>query len=766
MKKIIVIILGLFLVLGIAGCNSDGSEMDINLDEFIAKPTNLTIVGTTLSWNEVEDASGYIVYANDEEVDKIKTNSFDFSSLTGDVLVFQVRTRAPRGMQDSPLSVKLAYVVNKTEEVASVRTALAQSNMPLSDEFAEELVNKGMLSLEVQALVDEMDNFGDSMDDVDSFEGMMLALRALVGEMDNIEAVVSAFVKTELVPYLEELIEMEESNIDMWENEFDDPYNWYDEEYVQEKIDSIQMQIDAYEDLIDEIEADPDSIVLAITSTINYFISVEAMISDDLISLIDGLAETDSPSDLSAAELLNVKTEIVYVLRETMPTEEEVTLVMELVDLVSSLSGTTLNYDTAVENYKGKMAAQTLYSVEAFTNFLDVFDEAFFEEFLGFVSDEEMSDEMMSAEMFIMIVEYFNTFYDDNQDLFDTIGEIFTEEEQEALFDEYITVLSNMEGQEDMEAMFTSMDFQQLLDLQMMFEDSFGVVLDAFVESDGEIVRQIAISNTYYAYDLVNEATGETYANRTRVYEARELTNLDVMSEALYLVDAFLQSLDADGLNEMTSFLLDSIFESILAQFGMMTDMRGAELPFTTLEITAAKDAIAVGLEAANQDILTFSQNLVEYMVDEEVLQQYKVVLGNIHSYYATEYGSDYDSDYNLDMYMDDYSSNAELIFVAGVYDDFMTSRNRGTLDDILVVVFDTLGDADLLEITGLSTQEVTDMETAIADVLDLFNEDFANLKDLDYTNLNAGDLADIEAFKTEVETAVMAIYFGDQEKY
>jgi hypothetical protein len=474
----------------------------------------------------------------------------------------------------------------------------------------------------------------------------------------------------------------------------DDPYTWYSYDYLQTQIDQYQMQIDAYEDLIDQIETNPDTIVLAITSTIEYFISIEEMINDDLVSLVDGLANVQEPTDLNVDELVDIKEEIVSILRETMPTEEEMVLVLEVMDLVSSLSGTTVNYDSVVENYKGKMAAQSLYSLEAFINFLDTFDKAFFEAFKALSVNEDLTEPMYGAEVGILVVKYFNTFYDDNENLLDTINEVFTDEEQLALFDEYKDIMSLMDGTdyESVAGMLDAMNFQQLLDLQVIFEDSFGALLDASVDSDGEIVRQMVISQSFSWRDYSNFATGIEYSTDTAFEEARQLANFDLMSEVFVMLNAFVQSMDPDELNEVTSFMLDSIFVGIMPQFIGADSYY--EFPFTESDITDAKDVVQDGLDLASEDLLTFLQAALEYVVDEDVWQNYKVVLQDGFDYFASEYGADYRGEYNPEFWDDEYDMNASLIFAAGIYDDFMTSRNRGTLDDILEVVFDTMSDS------------------------------------------------------------------------
>ena len=163
MKKLFLVFIMLFSVLGIAACGGNPSEIEISYDEQIAFPTNLTIDGKTLSWDAVVDAAGYYVYADGEEVKEVKTNSYDFSSLDGTRIIFTVVTKAPKGMQDSAQSASVAYVENKEQEVTAMQLAL-EENLPmeLDPGFAEELVNKGMLASEFEDMVDAFMTFVDT----------------------------------------------------------------------------------------------------------------------------------------------------------------------------------------------------------------------------------------------------------------------------------------------------------------------------------------------------------------------------------------------------------------------------------------------------------------------------------------------------------------------------------------------------------------------------------------------------------------------------
>jgi len=230
------------LVFGFAGCNSSASELELDMDEFIGSPTNLVITGTQLSWDAVPEASGYIVYANSLEVDKVSTNAYDFSSLDGDKLIFQVRTRAPRGMQDSALSASIAFVSNKTEEIANINFSLESHGYSdiLGEGFAQELVNKGMIGSEVESMLVSMDNLLLSFGTAETYPDYYALIDGFMSSFDNIEALVSAFVKTVLVEMLQEQIDELEDQIEYGSGEY----------FIQQS----QIELDAMQSLLDEIQ--------------------------------------------------------------------------------------------------------------------------------------------------------------------------------------------------------------------------------------------------------------------------------------------------------------------------------------------------------------------------------------------------------------------------------------------------------------------------------------------------------------------------------
>ncbi|HOH18666.1 MAG TPA: hypothetical protein PK087_05025, partial [Bacilli bacterium] len=103
-KKLLFIFLLIFSVFGLAACDGDDTP-DVDKTESVDVPINLAISGKVLTWDAVEKATGYIVYVNDVEKKTVTTTSYDFSSLSGENLIFQVVAKAPKGMNNSAKSV-------------------------------------------------------------------------------------------------------------------------------------------------------------------------------------------------------------------------------------------------------------------------------------------------------------------------------------------------------------------------------------------------------------------------------------------------------------------------------------------------------------------------------------------------------------------------------------------------------------------------------------------------------------------------------------
>ncbi|HPJ23486.1 MAG TPA: hypothetical protein PK113_01115, partial [Bacillota bacterium] len=167
MKKVYILTLSLLMVFLFIGCNKETTNdtetslvttenTDVVTEEIttgftpvegdlhVVYPENLVIEGRTLYWDPVENAQAYAVFINGEWAANVETNSYNFTELGENKLIFQVMTKAEIGYGDSGMSVRIAYNPNRIAEIASVDAYLETVNMSGTPGFAEELVNKVM----------------------------------------------------------------------------------------------------------------------------------------------------------------------------------------------------------------------------------------------------------------------------------------------------------------------------------------------------------------------------------------------------------------------------------------------------------------------------------------------------------------------------------------------------------------------------------------------------------------------------------------------
>src|SRR5690554_1466313 len=263
MKKIVLVFLLVVSVFALAACKRGGTDLDLNYDEQIDAPTALKISGNMLSWNSVKDAKGYIIYINDVKVDTVDTNSYDFSSEIEDRMIFKVVTKAPRGMQDSVASVTIAYVKNKDAEISAIIDYIIDNDMSMSDEFAAELVNKGMLADEFTTMMDSMETLIDDMPYASDLDDMYQLLDEAMDDVTNIEALVSAIVKTMLPEQIDDEIYWLEQDVVYYTELLSQDWGW-NAEYYQSRIDDLNTQIEALKDLKAEIITNSDNVVQSI----------------------------------------------------------------------------------------------------------------------------------------------------------------------------------------------------------------------------------------------------------------------------------------------------------------------------------------------------------------------------------------------------------------------------------------------------------------------------------------------------------------------
>ncbi len=730
MKKIILALLVVVISFGIFSCNNDGSNLDISENEFIVAPTNLSISDKVLSWDSVEDAKGYIVFADGEEVDTVKSTSYDFSDLEGDCIIFQVKTEAPRGMQDSPLSASLAYVKDREDEIQNISNILFEQDLPNVEEFAEELVNKGMLTTDVNALLTEFNNFATAAYNSEDFIDVYNALNDLLSKVDNVEALVSAIVKVYFPTYLDMYIIDVEEKVTYYNSLKQQYPNMAD--YYQTMIDETQKTLDAYNEVKQLLDTNPDKLVLSITSTLDYFLSVESLMTESLVETLISLSNVDNVNDLNASELKIANEEMVNVLRETMPSQEDMILIYQLYDIILMLSGSETSINADIDNYQGKMAIKSLYSLEAFINFLDSLDENYFETAVSDLKNES-TIEMGYTEAAIITISYYNDFRDDNKALLDSISNVFTDDEKELLYDDYTGMVEDLN---DGSLSSLNMSFQDLLVLQTTFEDAFDQMLDVFVERDGELLRLYVIMSEY-KYDFEsqsykNDVSGKIYQEYSDYSYDRNLDTIKFLKELTYILQGGFKEVDSKDYHLFVPFITNILSDYLV---------NSNEGSYESIDYDVLETLISVFVENSGDMQFELIENLLNYLVDEKVFDDFYALEVNI-------------KESNLE----EFQENAETIFWLGVYDDFMNENNSELLDDIIIEFFDQLSQTNNLNGLDLTSEQVNIIETNVNDFFEYISENSDTILGFDYTNLSTSDSLTIDAFNATLETYLSAI--------
>ncbi|MBN2504318.1 MAG: hypothetical protein JXB20_03135 [Bacilli bacterium] len=737
-KKYLVLVFSAIVLFGAIGCNSN--PVDVDITEFVEMPTNLSIEGTVLSWDEVEGAKGYVIYVNEIEEDTVNENSYDFSSLAGEKLIFRVQAKASRGFKDSPLSASIAYVENRDGEIMEMQLALGELGMMfLSAGTAAELVDKGMTGEEVEAMSEAILTFTEEYEEADG--NMLLANAALKTMMEtdmNVEAIVSALLKT-IVP---QSLEAQIANIDVEIGYYEEMMTWYpeDAQYYQQNIDQLEEAKSMLEGLVTMLEEDGDKALLAIVEIIEYIIAFQEDFDQQFIGKINALVNNDDLefSTLNSEELIVIKDEYVAILRENVPTMEMMVLTVEVLESLT----VTVTGDASMSEYKMKYAAEAILSYELYIAYMDSFDMDFVNEVktLGTTYLENDNEEMFNAEIQILMLEYFDGFLEENDDLITQMEELFTNEEKADIFNTYIgqideTILDD----EVLLAVIQGLDYDQMMAVQDIMDESFEVLLDSIVETDGELLRKMAVLNGFNAYywdgNYYNSATDTTYDNFTEFENAKRIASIELIGEVIINLDAVLQNLDDADVEAVVNMFVSTIdYETI-----------GVDSGLTNAQVDTMRTNLETLLVTHMPNLLSLLQELTTYIDSETVVQDIVALVEIVNNHYSNTFGDDYKSS---DEYLaDQYELYSMIIFASTHFNAYLDSDNQEIVDAMITAIFNFIKTAEFMSLADLTLEEINPIESAVNDLYDFMISEAAAFSTYDRDNLTIVQKDRIEEF-------------------
>jgi len=732
MKKLSIVLFALFLSVCLLGCNDQEKVMD-----YITYPTGLEINGEVLFWDEVADAKGYIVYANGVEVEDTKELSYDFSDIPQDQIIFKVQAKAPRGYEDSGLSASVGYLEDDEDELEDMIELGEEYYMGVEDDFFEELIRKGMTADELEDLYIAGEWIFNSHHD-DTLSNLLEELQDYLDDVENLEAFISAIVVYLMPGMFDQSIFDLEMSLGNLNDYLDDNPDDEQAVWIQEMIDNFESTIEIYEDFNDEIEDNPDAIVLAVTNGIQYLFDLANMTTTSITDILDQIVTTEKPGDLTASEMAFMFDEMVMVLEETMPSQENLMIIFTVFEAANNIIADARDYDESVEGLNSKLAVQARYSIQSFINLLETFDEAFFERFLEYAELENVYEGQYEA--LALLIEYLDTYYDENQGLFDNIDEVFTIEEKEILYKQFdMTIFSNLNynyGYFGLNSFIGTLNYDELafIDIYNMglaFRSTIGVLLDD-ISDNPEIIDQILTVSYFNYYEQNNFYLGEFYDGYDQCSWNGNYQTVILIDYIMDLMVDVNSEIDEDGFLSIYNVLIEYIESTFKSNY---TYRYGIDLEdlFDVLDVFG--DESSVDLQGLYNDIFTHLQ-------DEDTFGEIATVLEGF-----------------LDSTEEDLSS---LVIVGMLFlsvDDYLTDNRVESIDDLVDDLLAKISESDLADDYNLTDSFMSDLDDAITEVLNTLTEASDSYGNADFSNLSEADKDAISDYLLDLSEPFEAIY-------
>jgi hypothetical protein len=743
-QRVLVLLVFLLSIFALVGCNDTTTTTTTTnattiITERLPAPTGLSITGTVLTWNAVTGATGYAIYVNDAFQANVTTTSFDFASVSGNQLLFRVVAKAATTgtFVDSVQSASIAYVANATAEIDAINQLMIGFMDGAPEGFAAELVNKGMTATEFATFKTAVETFQETLPEDGNLTAGNAALTVLLQTDTNIEAMISAMMIGVSAQLEQQILDLEEE-IDACQIIINEDGSDF---WCYRPISSVEGELATVQVMLDLIDAEKEQMVLVATNAANYFIDLQTHITNTLLVNLQSLMESEG--ELTASEIIVLKNEVVQMLLDNMPPTADTTLLFQLLaSMITSMTDSATLGD-AINEKAGQFAALSTASLELYLNFLQDLDAAFVDEILT-LQENFTNETMFQTEMTILLLVEFDAFETANQPLFDAVDNALSAADELALFTAWKASIGDLAaalgadetGSSIATDVFTNLTYPILVAAGTVDEKIASATLDHMIASDFALLRAQAISESfeydYWDETYTNTATGVSYPTITAYEFAMTNANLDVMkasiNQALAIVEAT---------NTTDAAALIALLVAVIPQ-DQLQEMMG----INAIQSAALVASINTALTDETADLRTFMLALLNYLVDQNVIEGVRTIETEIHNYYTTTYGADYADGYFY--YDDTYADYAMAIFMAGHVDAFFTSNNERLLTGFVTSAFTVLKRTEVLAFLEITLVDMQEMEGNINQMI----TDFLGQAEIIKTY-------DVDTLTTEQETII-----------
>jgi hypothetical protein len=735
MKKRIVLILILCFSFGSTiACTgvttTTGTETTIGV---LASPTNLNVNGTILSWSSVSNATGYIVYANGVQIASVTTNNYNFSTTYANPSIFTVVATA-NGYGNSAPSFGYSYAGYLAIEGSAINALFISKQMDVPSYIVNALVQNGMTAVKLTPIINEMqktiDTISTAENDIAVING---AIRNFLATITEIEPMVATLV--DILPTIinSEIINIDEM-IEIYEDEMTGNELW--DQYYQSMIDDLDEKKDRLITLQNILAENKTLLVQTMTAQVEYLISFHAAISDDLILDVIDMIESQT---FNSSEILVIKNELIGMFEYNLPEISDLALLYDfIIVFIEGFSGET-PMTVTLSSLTTELAIMEVKMMELMLAFLDTIDLAFLNE-LNSLYDTSPTELMFALEVQIMLIKYFNVFKDSNQIMFTDLENVLTLSQKTLLFnglkdsiDDFISALTgDLETANIFAAIFEDLTYGLYSASSTAFNDFIDDAINHLSITNGELIRQIAISEAYYQeydfwtdeYYFVNHLTGIEYVNYTEFLNAKEETNLYLLEQVVLFIDATYMHMSDLEVFAVIDMLLMMVPDSFLA----------TELMITIIQTGALLDNADTTINALMPDLMDLLGNITDYIIASTLFDDLHTAKEEAIGYYKNNYGINYleylDNTNYEGFETDYYLDYAMAIVIAKHLNAFITISNEALIDGIIADIFTFLKTEEMILVLDTTLTDINNQELNIYSIF----EDM-----IDYSNLIKG---------------------------
>ncbi|MCK7486876.1 MAG: hypothetical protein MZU97_16275 [Bacillus subtilis] len=355
-----------------------------------------------------------------------------------------------------------------------------------------------------------------------------------------------------------------------------------------------------------------------------------------------------------------------------------------------------------------------------YLHFLGDLEADFIDDVIALQTDYK-NEIIFQTELSILLLLEFDAFQTANPTLFAAVENALSEADELVLFNAWKASINDLVaalGADESVATIASdvvmnLTYPMLVAAQAVDQKIADAALAHMIASDFALLRAQAFADSfeydYWEEIYWNSADDFVYANESSFEFAKTIANIDVMIAALKQAKAIVEATSTADAQTLITLLTALIPQAQLQEM----------LGINAFQSAALVGAINTALNDETTDMRSFILSLLNYLIDESVLEGLRTVLGANYSYYTTNYGDDYLSNY--EHYSDSYGEYAIAIYVAGHIDAFMTAGNVEILKGFVTTAFTIIKRSEVLAGMNLILADVQEIETNLQQMIDDF---------------------------------------------